>query len=201
SSHIARLTTIVDLAEKLKRKVVFLGRSLAKYALAAEDSGVTQFTSRGVKILKYGRQVRQVMKDLMDNRDKYVIVMTGHQGEPKAMLSKIVQNMYPFRIKAEDHIIFSCITIPAEINLKNREHLESELKKIGVRMFTNIHVSGHCAREDLRDVIMMLKPKHLLPIHGEKPMNDAMIDLGAEQGYKLGKTSHALKEGERISLE
>ncbi len=201
SSHIARLTTIVDLAEKLKRKVVFLGRSLAKFALAAEDSGVAQFTSRGVKILKYGRQVRQVMKELMDNRDKYVIVMTGHQGEPKAMLSKIVQNIYPFKFKPEDHVIFSSNTIPAEINLRNRAKLEAELKKIGVRMFTNIHVSGHCAREDLRDVIMLLKPKHLLPIHGEKPMNDAMIDLGTEQGYKLGKTSHALKEGERITIE
>ncbi len=200
SSHIARLTTIVDFAQKLNRKVVFLGRSLAKFGYAAEDSGVAQFTSKGVKIMKYGRQVRRAMQELMDNRDKYVIVMTGHQGEPKAMLSKIVQNMYPFRLKSEDHVIFSSNVIPAEINFKNREKLDAQLKNIGVRMFTDIHVSGHCAREDLRDVIIMLKPKHLLPIHGEKPMNDAMIDLGEEQGYIVGKTSHALHEGMHLVL-
>jgi len=200
SSQIARLKSIVEIGEKLGRKVVFIGRSLAKYASAAEDANVAHFEKRGVKILKYGRQVRKEYKNLMANRHKYLIAMTGHQGEPKAMLSKVVRNQYSFRLLPGDHVIFSCITIPADINRKQRAKLESQLKSIGVRMFTEIHVSGHCAREDLRDFISYIKPEHLIPAHGDEDMNSAFASLAEEEGFKRNKTLHLIVEGDKIKF-
>ena len=200
SSHIARLKSITELGAKLGRKVVFVGRSIAKYAYAAEDSGVTNFTKMGVQILKYGRQVRGAYKEIMDNREKYMVVMTGHQGEPKAMMAKVLNNQYPFKILPEDIVVFSCITIPADVNKRNRAELERQLRSIGARIFTDIHVSGHCAREDLRDVITFVKPQHLVPTHGDDHHNAAFVTLANEQGYTLNKNLHVMKEQDHLVL-
>ena len=87
SSHIARLKTIKDIGKKLGRKVVFLGRSLAKYSYAAEDAGITKFND--VMIVKYSGKVKKFLSKL-NNTTKYLFAVTGHQGESKAVLSKIV---------------------------------------------------------------------------------------------------------------
>ncbi|MBI4450474.1 MBL fold metallo-hydrolase [Candidatus Woesearchaeota archaeon] len=195
SSHIARLKSIAEFGSQMRRKVIFLGRSIAKYTEAAEEARIADFSD--VEIVKYGSKVKRRLKDLAQKRDKYLFVMTGHQGEPKALLSRVARRALPFYCKPGDHVVFSCKTIPAEVNQKNRELLEELLKEQGVRIFTDIHVSGHCAREDLRDVITMLKPAHIFPTHGEKPMTDAFLALAAEAGYQPGHTVHVLQTGQR----
>jgi ribonuclease J len=183
SSHLARLKSIVDFSKKLNRKIVFLGRSLSKYVEAGKNAGILDL-SKDAEIVKYSRQVRNKLNKIeKEGSDKYVLVVTGHQGEPKAILSRMANKELPFKFKSGDHIIFSCITIPSAINIANREVLENTLKKNGVCIFKDIHFSGHAAREDLRDFINMLKPKYLVPTHAEKKKVDSFVDLALEIGY------------------
>ena len=200
SSHLARLKSIVEFSKKLGRKIVFMGRSLAKYSEAGKNAGIVDF-SKDVEILRYSRQVRRKLKKIQkEGSDKYVLVVTGHQGEPKAALSKMANHELPFTFRSGDHVIFSCITIPTPINFENRENLEKTLRNLGVSIYKDIHYSGHAAREDLREFIGILKPKHLVPTHAEKKTLDAFLGLSLELGYKK-EAVHIIKNFEILELE
>ncbi len=200
SSHLARLKSIVEFGKKMNRKIVFLGRSLAKYVQAGENIGIVNF-SKDVEIVKFGRQIRRKLKKIeKDGREKYLLVVTGHQGEPKATLSKIIDREFQFRIYPEDHIIFSCTVIPSPTNIESRRVIEDKLRKLGVRLFKDIHVSGHAAREDLRDLLNLVQPKNIIPAHGNDAMKNAFVDLAKEKDYKVGKTIHVLKDGGKLKL-
>jgi len=78
--------------------------------------------------------------------------------------------------------------------------LENELKQTGVRIFKDIHQSGHAAREDLRDFINIVKPKNIIPAHGTNEMKASLADLGIEMGYKIGKSIFLINNGEKVDL-
>ncbi len=199
SSHIARLRTIVELGKKLNRKVVFMGRSLERYCSASEKAGIANF--KDVKIFKYRKEIKKsLIKMNKRGMEKFLVVLTGHQGEPKAALSRLANNELEFKLREDDHIIFSCNTIPTPTNIENRRILEENLKSQHVRLFTGIHVSGHAAREDLRDLICLVRPKHIMPAHGEQKMTMAMKELAMEMGYKE-KYLHMMKNGQRVALQ
>lgn len=201
SSHLARLKSIIEFGKKLNRRIVFLGRSLAKYVRAGEETGIINF-SKDVEIVKFGRHIKRRLKRLMkEGKEKYLLVVTGHQGERKATLSKMVNGELPFVFDVEDHVIFSCKTIPTPTNERNRAAVERQLKKFGVRLFKDIHTSGHAAREDLRDLINLTKPKYLIPAHGSKEMRESMADLAMQMGYKLDKDLFLIKDGQRLKLQ
>jgi len=200
ASHLARLRSIVDFGKKLNRKVVFLGRSMAKYSAAGDAAGLVNY-SKEAGIFGYRNQVKKVLKDVEKNRDRYVVVCTGNQGEPKAVLSRMAIKELPFKFLPDDHIIFSCKTIPVDINIANRALLESRLKKNKVRIFKDIHVSGHAAREDLRDLIDMVKPQNILPAHGNPNQTTALAELAVEMGYKIGKEIHLMNDGQMLKLK
>ncbi|MFC1800684.1 MBL fold metallo-hydrolase, partial [Nanoarchaeota archaeon] len=124
SSHLARLKSIIDFSKKLTdRKIVFLGRSLAKYVQAGEDVGLIKF-SEDAKIVKFSKQIKRELNRIQKiGVDKFVLVVTGHQGEPQATLSKMTNKVLPFQFHKEDLVIFSCKTIPTDINIENRAHL------------------------------------------------------------------------------
>ncbi len=200
ASHTARLKSIAEFGRMLGRKVVFMGRSTAKYCYAAKDAGVIDLFKEA-EILKYARQIRRKLKEIQaKGKDKYLIVVSGHQGEPKSALSKMIDGVYQWKFSQDDHVIFSCQVIPAEINRTQRAIMEEKLKKLGVRMFKDIHVSGHSSREDLRDMINMVKPKNILPTHGEQSMMNAFNSLAEEMGYTLNKNLHPLTNGQRVKL-
>lgn len=200
SSHLARLKSIIEFGKKMNRKVVFLGRSLAKYVEAGEKAGIIKF-SKQVEIVKYGKQIRKRLRKLnSERRDKYLLVVTGHQGEPGSVLTRIANHDLPFQLNKEDHVVFSCSVIPSPLNVANRELLEKQLKQRKVRIFKDIHTSGHAAREDLRDLINMVKPKHIIPAHGDFTMISALSDLAIEMDYELGKSVHIMKNGQRIEF-
>jgi ribonuclease J len=200
SSHIARLKSIIEFGKKLNRKIVFLGRSLGKYVAAAEEIGLVSFSDE-VEIVKYGNQVKRRLKQIStEKRNKYMLVVTGHQGEPESVLSRIATREIQFDLYPEDAIIFSCSVIPSPSNVANRELLESQLKKYKVRMFKDIHTSGHASKEDLRDMINMLKPRHIIPAHGDFTMISALTDLAMEMGYKVGENLHIMRNGQRIKI-
>ncbi len=199
SSHIARLNSIVEFGQKMGRKILFMGRSMAKYVSAAESCGIAKFTGK-VEILKYSDQIKKMLNKASRERGKYLMVATGHQGEPKSVLSKMMSGELKFKFMPEDHVIFSCKTIPTPTNIENRQKLESNLRSYNIRMFKDIHQSGHAAREDLRDLINIVKPRHIIPAHGEYRMTSALADLAAEMGYKKGENIHVMGNGERIRL-
>jgi ribonuclease J len=199
SSHLARLKSIIEFGKKINRDVIFLGRSLNKYIKAGEKIGIINFT-KDIKLFRFSRQIKKVLKKVEQERERYLLVVTGHQGEPKAVLAKMARKEFQFNFNANDHIIFSCKTIPTDTNIRNRNNLENELKGYGVRIFKDIHQSGHAAREDLRDLIKLVKPKHIVPAHGNKDMEKALADLAFEEDYKV-ENVHIIKNGQKLSLK
>ena len=200
SSHLARLKSIIDLGKKLNRKILFIGRSLSKYVTAGQRIDLIDFES-DVTLIKHRDKVEKIFKKIMkDGKHKYLLVVTGHQGEPKAILSRLARKELPFTFGNGDIVIFSCSVIPVELNKNNRDILERELTNHGVRIFRDIHVSGHAAREDHRDLIELIKPKHIIPSHGEKDKAMHMVSLALEMGYKQGRTVHVMEDGKRIIL-
>lgn len=199
SSHMARLKSIIEFAKKMNRKVLFMGRSLAKYTEAAEEVGLVQF-SKEVEIVKYGDKIKRRCKRITErNRHQYVYVVTGHQGEPRATLNKMVDKRVDFDFRPGDHVIFSCKTIPTATNIANRKSLEEKLKARGVRIFNDVHVSGHAAREDLREMLEIIRPKHLIPAHGDAGKTESLAELALGMGYKKDKV-HIMHNGNRLIL-
>jgi ribonuclease J len=199
SSHIARLKTISELGSKLGRKVVFVGRSLNKYMTAAKNVGKAGF-AKNVEMATYRKQKEKILAKINKNRQHYLIVCTGHQGEPGAVLDRLSRNQLPFKLKGEDHILFSSKTIPTPANIASRGELEKRLKKFNVRIFDNLHVSGHGGREDLRDLIKLTNPENVIPSHGDLKKLTAGADLAVEMGYKMHKNVHIMHNGMKLGL-
>ena len=199
SSHIARLKSIVDFGKQLNRKIVFVGRSLHKYVSAAKSADVCPFYN-DITLLSYRKQVESFLKKINKNRTNYLIVCTGHQGEPGSILDRMSKNELPFSLRNNDHIIFSSSIIPTPISISNRSQLEKKLRKRGVRIFGDVHVSGHAGREDLRDFIQMIQAEHIIPAHGDISKLTPMAELAGQMGYKLGKDVHLMQDTQKIIL-
>jgi len=200
SSHIARLKSIVDFGKKLDREIIFVGRSLNKYVSAARNVGACPF-SKDVSIASYKKQVEKALQKVNRNRSKYLLVTTGHQGEPHSVLDRLSRNQLPFRFNSDDHVVFSSSVIPTEINIENRAQLDNKLRKRGVRIFNNVHVSGHAGREDLRDFVNMINPEHIIPAHGDRAKCEPMQELVTSMGYKPDKNVHLMADGKSIEFK
>jgi len=199
SSHIARLKTITEFGQRLGREVVFLGRSLSKYVEAARNIGRAEFANR-VRIITYRRQLDKALDRINKNKSKYLVVCTGHQGEPGSILDRISRGQLNLKLNSDDHVIFSSKTIPTPINEMNREQLTKRLKKYQVRIFDNVHVSGHGGREDLRDFIRLTNPEHIIPSHGDLKKTTAGAMLAVELGYKLNRSVHLMENGQMLKI-
>jgi ribonuclease J len=199
SSHIARLKSIVDFSKKLDRKIYFMGRSMKKYVSSAINVNMCPF-QKDIQLVSYKNQVDSVLKKVDKNRENAIIVCTGHQGEPGSIMDKLSRGNLPFNFRQGDNVIFSSKTIPSPINIENKEQLDKRLKKSGVRIFDNIHVSGHPGREDLRDLITLIHPENIIPAHGSLMHLTPMMELAREMGYKSGKNCHLMENGQRLRL-
>lgn len=199
SSHIARLKSIVDFGKKLNRKIYFMGRSMKKYVSTSMDIGMCPF-KKDIQLISYKKQVNSVLKKVEKDRKNSLIVCTGHQGEPGSIMDRLSRNKFPFNFRSGDNVVFSSKTIPSPVNVENKEQLDKRLRKAGVRIFDNIHVSGHAGREDLRDLISILNPEHIIPAHGSLVQLTPMMDLAKEMGYKPGKDCHLMQNGQKLRL-
>lgn len=199
SSHIERLNNIVKFAQFTGREIIFLGRSLAKYVECAMKIGKCPFKNK-IRLMKYRGQVNSILKKTNEHPGKYLIVCTGHQGEKGSVLDRIARGETPFKFKTGDNLIFSSSVIPTEVNILARKKLDERLRKIGVRLQTDVHVHGHGSREDLRELIELIRPKHIIPAHGSLEQETPMIDLAKEYGYKFGETSHLASDGKFFSF-
>ena len=78
--------------------------------------------------------------------------------------------------------------------------MESILRKKRARIFRDVHVSGHAGREDLRDIVTLLRPQHIIPAHGGFDKTKPMEELCKELGYKSDKQIHLMKDGGVLRL-
>ena len=192
SSHIERLKSILDVNDK-RRKVAFFGRSLKEYTQPAEDLGYLNL--KDVEIASYRDEVDDLFEKIGKNREEWLIVCTGNQGEENSVLERLSKDEYPFRLQAGDHVIFSSSTIPTLINKADRYRLERNLKKRDVSLHLDIHASGHGHREDLRLLIQTLKPEIMIPGHGDIHKLAEHAKLAQEEGYKLNENLFICENG------
>ena len=195
SSHVERVQTIADIAKKSHREILFLGRSMERFCGIAESQGILKLPKNS-SIYGSPKAVNKALMKAEDNREKYLLVTTGHQGEPDALLPRIANGKTPFNIKKGDNVIISAPIIPNPTNAANRHIMERRLKASGARIYANAHVSGHAGREDHRDFIRMLKPQHIIPAHGDLSMLSAYGELAEEEGYRIGNNVHILRNAQ-----
>ena len=199
SSHIARLKSIVEYGKKLNRNIYFIGRSLGKYVSSAIDINMCPFKN-DIYIASYRKQVESVLRRVSKQRNKSLVVCTGHQGEPGSIMERLSKRQLPFELQNGDNIIFSSKTIPTPVNIANKEVMDKRLKKMGVRIFDNVHVSGHAGREDLRDLLSIINPEKIIPAHGTIQQLTPMVELAREMGYRPGKEIHLMQDGQKLKL-
>ncbi|HHI30637.1 ribonuclease J [Methanosarcinales archaeon ex4572_44] len=200
SSHISRINAIIEAAEEMDRIPILLGRAMERYVKTAEKMDYISFPEN---IEIYGRRnmVDRALKRIArEGKDKYLLIVTGHQGEPGATLTRIAGGETPYSIEAGDRVIFSANTIPNPIPRANRYALETKLKMQGARIFKDVHVSGHASREDHWELLRLINPEHVIPAHGNIGMHSNYVEMAESTGYALGETVHIIRNGEEITL-
>ena len=176
ASLINRIQQIISLAEKYGRRVSLEGYSMKTNVEISKILGYIK-SKRGTLIS--GKEV------LSYPDSKVTILCTGAQGEGTAILMKIAQKEHPFlRFKKGDTVILSSSVIPG--NERTVQILKDDILRQGVRVFhykmMDIHAGGHAQKEELKEMIRIMKPKFFLPIHGQYSMLVAHGELAKEAG-------------------
>ncbi len=197
ASHIARLQELIWIANEMGRQAVFVGRSLAKYTGIAKQLGLIKM--KGARAVRSPNAVRKVLKEVSQARENYLLIVTGHQGEPGAVLTRMADGEL-YDIGERDTVVFSAGTIPNPINLAQRYKLETKLRMKGVRMIKDMHVSGHASREDHRYLVRMLNPENIVPAHGDFRMLTHYAELAEEEGYLIGKDVFVSRNGHVVKI-
>lgn len=160
ASNVARLETGMRVASATGRKVCLMGRSVGRMTTIANELG-------------YIKDLPEIVDDqtaMSLPKDKILFLMTGSQGESRAALPRVAEDRHPIvRLDAGDLVIFSSRVIPG--NEKAIAQLQNKLVLKDVFIITShdeeIHVSGHPARDELKQMYEWVKPKMLIPVHGE----------------------------------
>ncbi len=198
STHIERIQSILDEVVKVGRIPLIVGRSLVKNIELARRFGLLELPSNA-KLLATPKAIKAALAELGD-RDKYFLLVTGHQGEPDSVLSKMTDGRFQVKLQKNDSVLFCTDIIPTPLNYATRHVLETKLKSFGVNIFEGIHVSGHASREDHRHLLKLLKPDHIIPCHGSMDMRSDYLVLAAEEGYEVNNQIHLLMNGTEIDL-
>jgi ribonuclease J len=200
SSQIARIHAITEMASSMGVTPLLLGRSMQKYTSIAEHLGLLDLPE-GTQVYGDQKSIKKALiRAVNDGKEKYLPLVTGHQGEPDALLSKITAGKVPYKIEKDDQVVFSSGVIPNPINEANRYALETKLHMLGARIYKDAHVSGHASKEDHRDVLKMLKPANIVPCHGNLTMLSTYAELAEELGYSIDKDMYLRRNGQKIEL-
>jgi ribonuclease J len=160
ASNVARLRAVADGARAAGREVVVVGRSMERIERVARETGYFDGVQDFRSVDTYGYLPP----------DKVVALCTGSQGEPRAALARIADDQHPdVTLSKGDRVIFSARSIPG--NEKAIGRVLNGLIDQGIEVITDrthlVHVSGHPRRAELEDLIGWVKPKILIPVHGE----------------------------------
>jgi len=193
SSHVHRVQQVLDAAHANDRKVVLMGRSMVRNMGIAADLGYLKVPN-GVLI-----DAKKAV-NLPDN--KLVYMSTGSQGEPMAVLSRMANQEHQIVIGKGDTIILASSLIPGNENGVYR--MINGLMKLGANVVhkgsAKVHVSGHAAAGELLYCYNILKPKNVLPVHGEQRHLVANANLAIQTGVPEENTIIA-EDGTVIDLK
>ena len=160
ASNVARMESIFFCAQKTGRQISLVGRSMHRIYKAARQCGYLKNVIDPVD----PRDVKNI------SREKIVYLCTGSQGEPMGAMMRVSNYTHPdIFIEKGDAVIFSSKIIPG--NEKKLYKLHNQLAKEGIEVISEesefVHVSGHPNRDDLKDMYSWIKPKVVIPVHGE----------------------------------
>ncbi len=189
ASNVARVESVVVAARDAGRSVALVGRSLRNLEAAARETGYLKSLPEFVS--------EDRLDDIPD--DNLLILITGSQGEPRSALSRVaMDNHQRLSLGEGDTVIFSSRMIPG--NERAIGAVQDNLVRRGVRVMTDsdhmVHVSGHPARDELRRLYRLVRPKFSVPVHGEWRHLSAHAALATE----LGVESVMLEDGDILSL-
>ena len=189
ASNVARMESIAIAARDAGRSTALVGRSLRNMDAAARECGYL----KGLPPFLTEDDVDDV------SDDRLVIIATGSQGEGRSALSRIAMDTHPRVALGEgDTVIFSSRMIPG--NERAIGSVQDHLVRRGVHLMTDadhmVHVSGHPARDELRRLYALVKPKYSVPVHGEWRHLSAHAELARE----LGVIPTLMEDGDILSL-
>ncbi|MEY4900281.1 MAG: hypothetical protein RI895_703 [Actinomycetota bacterium] len=175
ASHVHRVQQIIDVATRNNRKVAFVGRSMVRNMGLASDLGYLTIPA-GTLISS------DEMADMPDNQA--VLICTGSQGEPMAALARIANQDHAISVGTGDTVILASSLIPGNENAVYR--IINDLTRLGAHVVHKgnalVHVSGHAAAGELLYCYNIVKPKNVMPIHGEWRHLRANADLAIKTG-------------------
>ena len=161
ASNIHRIQQAIDVAVQYDRKVIMCGKSMVSNAGIALELGYLK--------IPQGTWVK--MENLRDLHDEEVVIITtGSQGEPMSVLSRIaIDEHKQIKIKEGDTVILSAKIIPGNERSIGKiiNHLMRRGADVKYEKVSDIHVSGHASKEELKLMLNMVKPKYFMPVHGE----------------------------------
>ena len=180
ASHVHRVQQVIDVAESHGRKVALVGRSMVRNMKLAEDMGYLTVPA-GLII---------DAKDIESYGDRVVLICTGSQGEPLAALSRMANGDHQIRVGKGDTVILASSLIPGNENPVYR--VINELTRFGANVVHKgnamVHVSGHAAAGELLYCYNIVKPKNVMPIHGEWRHLRANAELAIKTGVPRTNT-------------
>lgn len=189
ASNVARVESVAMAARDAGRTVAVVGRSLRNLEAAARECGYL----KGIAPFLGEDEANDVSDDHL------LILVTGSQGEPRSALARIAADTHPrIELGEGDTVVFSSRVIPG--NERAIGAVQDNLVRRGVKLLTDhdhaIHVSGHPAREELRRLYRLVRPKYSVPVHGEWRHLAAHAALAQEAGIH----SIMLEDGDILSL-
>ena len=160
ASNIHRIQQAIDVAIMYGRKVIMCGKSIVANAQIALDLGYLNLPQDTWLRLDN-------LKELKDN--EVVVITTGSQGEPMSVLSRIATGEHKIEIKEGDTVILSASMIPGNERSIGRiiNHLFRRGADVIYEKVSEVHVSGHASKEELKLMLNLVRPKYFMPIHGE----------------------------------
>ncbi len=174
ASHVHRVQQIIDTAMSHDRKVAFVGRSMVRNMKIAKDMGY----------LTIPDDLIIDSKDIENFGDNLVLICTGSQGEPLAALSRMANGDHAIRVGDGDTVVLASSLIPGNENPVYR--VINELTRFGAKVVHKgnslVHVSGHAAAGELLYCYNIVKPKYVMPVHGEWRHLRANAELAIQTG-------------------
>ena len=175
ASHIHRVQQVINAAVTHGRKVAFVGRSMVRTMNVARDLGYLKVPG-GLTV------TLDQLDELPD--DEVVLICTGSQGEPMAVLARIANRDHKIRVHEQDTVVLASSVIPGNENSINR--VINGLSRWGVTVVHTgnalVHVSGHAAAGELLYAYNIVKPSNVMPVHGEIRHLLANADLAVKTG-------------------
>jgi ribonuclease J len=193
ASLISRMQQVADTAERHGRKIAFTGRSMVDNMKMARELGYVDFPERLVIPLE---------KALGMPDNKVVLMCTGSQGEPRSILGRLANGTNrKFDVREGDTIVLSSQPIPGneEVVFRTINKLFRRGANVIYQEIAPVHVSGHASQEELKLLLHLVRPKYLIPIHGELRMLKQHARLAEEVGIP-GEDIYVVENGQILEF-